>query len=209
VAGLARPRGRAHGYGYTVIVLASASPRRRELLASAGWPFCVQPAAIDETPLPRESPRSYVLRLARAKSRSIRPARPGKDTIVVGADTTVALGASILGKPASAAEAETMLRRLAGRRHEVFTGICLRQARSGREAAGVAVTHVWFRPLSPRQIAAYVATGEPGDKAGAYAIQGGAAAFVRRMEGSYANVVGLPLELLWQLWLELVAGAVR
>jgi septum formation protein len=191
-----------------MIVLASASPRRRELLARAGWRYRVQAAAVDETPHQRELPAAYVLRLARAKVRAVAPARPETGGVILGADTTVALGRAILGKPESSSEAAAMLRRLSGRRHEVLTGVCLREARTGRETVGVAVTRVWFAPLAGRRIAAYVATGEPRDKAGAYAIQGGAARFVRRIEGSYSNVVGLPIELVWQLWLDLAAPAV-
>ncbi len=190
------------------MILASASPRRRELLARAGWPFLVRPASVDETPWPRESARGYVLRLAKAKARCILPEHPGRGTVVLGADTTVAIGQSILAKPGSDAEAAAMLRRLSGRCHQVLTGVCLREAATGREAAAVARTDVWFGPLSARQIAAYVAGGEPRDKAGAYAIQGGAAGFVRRLQGSYSNVVGLPIELVWTLWLELAAPAV-
>ncbi len=190
-----------------MILLASASPRRRELLERAGWPLRVRPAEVDESVRRGEPPAAYVLRLAKAKARALRPPRAGKGSVVLGADTTVALGRAILAKPASDAEAAAMLRRLAGRRHEVLTGVCLRDA-GGREAAAVAVTRVWFAPLSARRIAAYVASGEPRDKAGAYAIQGGAAAFVRRIEGSYSNVVGLPIELIWRLWLELAAPAV-
>ena len=179
------------------LVLASASPRRRELLATLGLVFEVRPSDLDETPRPGEAPEALAIRLALAKARAV--ARAGE--LVLGADTVVALGDEPLGKPADAAEARTMLARLSGRRHRVWTGVALveQDVRRRREAVRAARTEVEFRPLTAAEIDAYVATGEPLDRAGAYAIQGGAAAFAARVEGSLSNVVGLPLELLLDL----------
>lgn len=179
------------------LILASASPRRRELLASIGFRPQVRPAHLDETRLPAEPPDQFVLRLARAKARCI--ADP--DAVVLGADTVVVLDGDVLGKPADDADATNMLARLAGRDHQVLTGLCLR--RGLRELARVEATRVWFSPLTHADIAEYVATGEPRDKAGAYAIQGHAARFIPRIEGSYSNVVGLPLATFWQMWRDL------
>ncbi|HUX67244.1 MAG TPA: Maf family protein [Terriglobales bacterium] len=180
------------------LVLASASPRRRELLEAAGFEVEVRPAPLDETPLPGEAAADYVLRLARAKARAL--AAPG---LVLGADTVVVVDGDLLGKPASDAEAAAMLARLAGREHQVLTGVCLRDPARNREAARAETTRVWFAPLSPQEIADYVQSGEPRDKAGAYAIQGRAARFIPRIEGSYSNVVGLPLATVWDLWRQL------
>ncbi len=185
-----------------MLILASASPRRRELLAQAGFRFAVHPAQIDEEPQPDEDPAAYVTRLAREKAEAVyRQLRvPGGeannlgegDTLVVlGADTTVTLDGAILGKPADAADAARMLRRLSGRTHRVMTGIALATA-TGTEAAAETTT-VQFDPFPEAEIARYVATGEPMDKAGAYAIQGRAACWIPRIEGCYFNVVGLPL----------------
>jgi septum formation protein len=179
------------------LVLASASPRRRELLEAAGWEIEVRPAAMDETRLPGERPAAYVLRLARAKSAAV-AAGLGARRVVLGADTVVVSGGEVLGKPGDDREARAMLRRLSGRSHRVLTGVCLR--RGTREQAWVEATRVWFSALSAAAIAAYVATGEPRDKAGAYAIQGGAARFIPRISGSYSNVVGLPLASVWAAW---------
>jgi len=179
------------------LLLASASPRRRELLEAAGWEVEVRPATIDETLLPGERPSAYVLRLARAKAAAI-AARVGARRTVLGADTAVVIGSEVLGKPRDDREARAMLRRLSGRSHRVLTGVCLR--RGAREQAWVDATRVWFSPLTAAAIAAYVATGEPRDKAGAYAIQGRAARFIPRIAGSYSNVVGLPLASLWERW---------
>ncbi len=181
------------------MVLASASPRRRELLEAAGWRVEVRPADVDESQLADGPAADYVLRLARAKARAIAPQVAGVG--VLGADTTVVLGDELLAKPADAAEACAMLTKLSGRVHEVLTGVCL--IYGGAEAAAVEATRVQFAPLSPEEIDAYVASGEPEGKAGAYAIQGRAACFVPRIEGSYSNVVGLPLALVYQLWRQL------
>jgi nucleoside triphosphate pyrophosphatase len=174
------------------LVLASASPRRADLLRRAGFTFDVMPAEVDESPRPGETPGEYVLRLASEKADAAAARACG--AIVIGADTTVAIGDEILGKPSSDADAIAMLTRLSGRMHEVMTGVCVR--RNGWSRRGVETTKVFFRVLSPDEIRAYVATGEPRDKAGAYAVQGGASRFVERLEGSHSNVVGLPLRRL-------------
>ncbi len=168
-----------------VLTLASQSPRRRELLAQLGVGLEIRPAHTDEAPLPGESAAGYVRRLASEKARAI----PGET--VLGADTTVVLDGAILGKPADEADAHRMLRALAGRRHEVVTGVCVR--RGEREESIVVSTAVQLVALTEEQIAWYVATGEPLDKAGAYAVQGIAGAFVSEVQGSISNVVGLPL----------------
>lgn len=173
------------------LTLASASPRRRELLASLGVAFEVAPADLDERVLPGERPEAYVRRLAAEKARAVQARRPGGS--VLGADTEVVLDGRILGKPRDHEEARAMLRALAGRAHEVWTGVALATDEGIRVEA--VRTDVWFRALDDDEIAEYVATGEPMDKAGAYGIQGGAARFVERVEGSYTNVVGLPLEV--------------
>ena len=175
------------------LVLASASPRRAELLRAAGIPFEVVAADVDERQHGGEAPDAYVERLAIAKATTVAAARPGR--VVLGADTTVVLDDEVLGKPRDAAEAAAMLRRLSGRSHRVLTGVCLIGPDAHPES-GVAATTVEFRPLTGREIEQYVATGEPMDKAGAYAIQGGAGAFVTRIHGDYDNVVGLPVALI-------------
>lgn len=168
-----------------MFVLASASPRRRQLLAAAGLSFVVTPADLDEAVLPGEAPRDYVRRVARAKARAV----PG--AAVLAADTTVDLDGEILGKPVDAADAAAMIRRLAGRAHRVHTGVALRV--EGRVYGFVQTTPVHFRPLTDAEIAAYVGTGDPLDKAGAYGIQSAGGAVVDRLRGSYTNVMGLPL----------------
>jgi septum formation protein len=170
------------------LILASTSPRRAELLHSAGLIFeAVRPNA-DEQPHPGETPVEYAVRTAREKAESLR-ATVG--TVVLGADTVVAIEGRILGKPVDAAEAQAMLRLLSGNLHEVITGVCL--CTPGKIVSFHVETTVQFRPLSEDEIVAYIATGDPFDKAGAYAIQGGAAGMVQRIDGSYSNVVGLPL----------------
>jgi septum formation protein len=222
-----------------MLVLASASPRRRELLTQAGYTFTVHPAQIPEDPLPGEDPIAYVVRLARQKAETIfreltsensptlgapgldfetweaanldQPSEEGtgfspyigspkgegasapEEFAVLGADTTVTLDGLIFGKPSDPSDAARMLRLLSGRTHRVITGVALATA-SGTEIAAE-VTAVRFLTLSDAEIAAYVATGEPLDKAGAYAIQGRAALWIPRIEGCYFNVVGLPLAL--------------
>ncbi len=180
------------------LVLASASPRRRELLTQAGFSFEVHPAHIPEDPFPGEDPVSYATRLAREKAQDVfsHLSANGMDVsglAVLGADTTVTLDNQILGKPADEADAARMLRLLSARIHRVITGVAVVTAERTEEAAEV--TLVNFLPLSEEEIAAYVATGEPMDKAGAYAIQGRAARWIPRVEGCYFNVVGLPISL--------------
>ncbi len=176
-------------------VLASASPRRAELLAAAGFSFSVAHADIDETPLAGESPADYVQRLAEGKARAVAGRVP--PGLVLGADTTVVVDGDILAKPADAADAAAMLRRLQARAHEVLTGVALVGPAGARVT--LAETRVWFAPMTEADIAAYVATGEPMDKAGAYGIQGWAARFVTRIDGSYSNVVGLPVAVVHAL----------
>jgi septum formation protein len=171
-----------------MLVLASRSPRRQEILARAGISFVVRPVEIDEALEPGENAGAYVKRLARWKAEAAEAA-PGE--IVLGADTVVVVDEEILGKPADAADAARMLGRLSGREHVVMTGICLRA--TSTVIQDLEATRVRFLPLSPREIGAYVASGEPMDKAGAYAIQGLASRFVDRIEGCYFNVVGLPI----------------
>ena len=193
-----------------MLVLASASPRRRELLAQASFSFEVHPAHIPEEPLEGEDPFAYVTRLAREKAQVVfleltdangTAGETRLDTessmTVLGADTTVTLDNAILGKPEDAADAARMLRLLSGRTHRVITGVAVVTA-YGVEVAAEA-TAVSFLALSDEDIAAYVATGEPMDKAGAYAIQGRAARWIPRIEGCYFNVVGLPLALVTTL----------
>ena len=187
-----------------MLVLASASPRRKELLAQAGYTFTVAPAHIPEDPLPGESPIAYVVRLAREKAEAVynlqigarHPAHENRadPLLILGADTTVvAPNGEILGKPADAADAASMLRLLAGATHQVITGVAIVAPGSVETAAEV--THVTMLTLSESEIADYIASGEPVDKAGAYAIQGRAARWIPRIHGCYFNVVGLPLAL--------------
>lgn len=177
------------------IVLGSRSPRRSELLTAAGIPFVVRVADIDETPREGEPPRDYVLRLAEEKARAI-PADLSE--IVLTADTTVVLGNQYLGKPADTDDAVQMLSRLAGQRHDVMTGVCLMRG-GQRLALEAAITGVWFDPVGREEVVEYVATGDPMDKAGAYAIQGIASRWIARIDGSYSNVVGLPVALVYRL----------
>lgn len=174
------------------IYLASRSPRRRELLTQIGVRYEVIDVEVDETPRPGEPAPDYTRRVAIDKADAGWAARPaGATAAVLAADTEVVVDGAILGKPRDAADATTMLARLSGRPHTVCSAVAL------RTAAGTVVrvneTTVWFRPLAPVEIAAYVATGEPLDKAGAYGIQGRAAAFIERIDGSYSGVMGLPL----------------
>jgi septum formation protein len=171
------------------LILASASPRRMALLQEAGYVFDVEPAHVDESALAGEDARAYVLRVAAAKARAIAPRCP--DGVVLAADTTVVVDGEMLGKPADDDDAKTMLGRLSGRTHDVLTGVVIIQA--GRESSEAVSTRVRFRRLTAAEIDAYVASGEPHDKAGAYGVQGLAARFVESVEGSYSNVVGLPV----------------
>lgn len=171
------------------IILASRSPRRAELLSAAGFAFEVLAADVDETPLPGEAPDAYVERLAIAKAGAVLALRPASR--VLGADTTVTIDGEILGKPADDADAVRMLRLLSGRAHLVHTGVALVSA-TGIQSA-VDTTRVWFDAMTDEDISWYVSTREPVDRAGAYAIQGFASRFIPRIEGSYSNVVGLPV----------------
>ncbi|MGO9086855.1 MAG: Maf family protein [Candidatus Sulfotelmatobacter sp.] len=212
-----------------MLVLASASPRRQELLRNAGISFTVQPADVDETPLPGESARACAERLAREKALAVWRTRP--QDLVLGADTIVVLNETILGKPTSGEDAARMLRLLSGRVHEVITGVCLVTpvasyqlpaasnpkaqiapppsspdplATGSRQLATAPATAsestlVTMSELSDEEIRTYVATGEPMDKAGAYAIQGMASRWIPRIEGDYSNVVGLPVALVYRM----------
>jgi len=183
------------------LILASQSPRRRELLAVAGFEFAVRARPVEEVRRAGEDPGEYVERLAREKAEA---AWIGADEIVLGADTTVVLGDRVFEKPADQEAAASMLRGLSGREHSVITGICLRH--SGGAIVGRESTRVRFAAMSEEEIAEYVASGEPLDKAGAYAIQGLASKFVERIEGCYFNVMGLPLALVYRHWQALTRG---
>lgn len=172
------------------IILASASPRRAELLQQIGLSFSVRPADIDETPEPRETPEHYVERLARAKALAVAQSSP--ECLVLGSDTSVVLDRVILGKPSGASEARAMLARLSGATHQVMTAVAL--AWDGVCHSRLVVTEVRFRALSAGEIEAYVASGEPMDKAGSYGIQGLGGIFVNELRGSYSAVVGLPVQ---------------
>ena len=185
------------------LVLASASPRRARLLAEAGYAFDVAPADIDERRLEGESPAAYFQRLANGKARAVARRHPGR--VVVGADTVVVIDGLVLGKPTDAEDAAGMLGRLAGRLHTVLTGVAL--LRDARSVDAVERTDVTFTALDPERIRWYVETGEPDDKAGAYAAQGIGSRFVERIEGSYTNVVGLPIPVVGRLLDHLRDGA--
>ncbi len=189
-----------------MLVLASASPRRQELLRNAGIPFVVQPTDIPEVPRPGEAPRAFAERMAREKALTVFRQRP--DDFVLGADTIVIVDAEILGKPRDAADAARMLRLLSGRRHQVTTGVCLvgpqprtenRQLETGFEDVRSETTIVTVEVLSDDDIRSYISTGEPMDKAGAYAIQGRASRWISHIEGDYFNVVGLPVSLVYKM----------
>jgi septum formation protein len=171
------------------LILASNSPRRRELLALTGWTFTVHPADVDEDPLPDEAPDHYVLRLAESKLKAAFLGHP--DQVVIAADTTVAVDGVILGKPRDAGEAKSMLRQLRGRTHQVHTGIGVQRGKV--EVIDLCTTQVPMRAYTDEEIAAYVLTGDPLDKAGAYAIQHAGFHPVEGLEGCYASVMGLPL----------------
>lgn len=177
------------------LVLASESPRRRELLKLLCSDFEAVASHVPEASKPKEPPREMVQRLAEAKARAVQALRP--HSTVVGADTVVVCGQSVLGKPKSRAAARNMLIRLSGKTHRVLTGLCVLQ--NGQCRLGVSETKVQFSPLSELEIERYLESGEPFDKAGAYAIQGFAARYVERIDGCYFNVVGLPLSLLYKM----------
>ena len=206
------------------LILASASPRRQELLRNAGIQFEVCPAHIPEERLRGEPPEQYVKRLAREKARAVwekafnaevakerkgegltaKDAKERKGLLVLGADTTVVADEHVLEKPKDAADAARMLRLLSGRTHQVMTGVCL--VGEGIEDVRCETTQVTFSRLSERNIADYIATGEPMDKAGAYAIQGIASRWIGRIEGDYFNVVGLPVAMVWRMLNEVGDG---
>ena len=180
------------------LILASASPRRRELLSRLGLEFAVLAAQADETLLPSLSPREQVIRLSAIKAQAVREAlesRPGQ--VIVSADTVVVLDNAILGKPKDTAQAAEMLRALSGRTHLVLTGVTVLTEDGPRQLCEE--TQVFFRPLRETEITAYIRTGEPMDKAGAYGIQGYGALFVEKLIGDYYNVMGLPLCALGRL----------
>lgn len=184
-------------------VLASASPRRAELLAAAGFEFQVVAADVDETPLPGEPPREYALRVARTKAEHV-VRHLGDGRVVLAADTVVVAGGRLMGKPADATDAASMLRALSGAVHEVHTAVVVRGR--GHQLEDVVTTLVRFNPLTESEIEWYVATGETDGKAGAYAIQGRAARFIDRIDGSWSNVVGLPISTVYRLLSEAGAG---
>jgi len=187
-----------------MLVLASASPRRQELLRNAGIPFVVQATDIPEVPEDGEAPRAFAERLAREKALAVFRQRP--NDFILGADTIVVVDGEILGKPRDSADAARMLRLLSGRRHQVTTGVCLvgrevgtENRKTGFEDVRSETTVVMMDALSDEDIRSYVASGEPMDKAGAYAIQGGASRWISRIEGDYFNVVGLPVSLVYKM----------
>ena len=184
------------------LILASASPRRAELLRAAGFEFDVVVSNVDESTHAGESPWAYVRRLAADKSKAALTAGAmPPDVLVLGADTAVVVDGDILGKPRDDEEAAAMLKRLSGRRHEVLTGVSVR--RDGDEVGRVEATGVFFAALDDEDVAWYLASGEGRDKAGAYAIQGLASRFIPRIEGSYSNVVGLPVAAVFELITEI------
>jgi septum formation protein len=178
------------------LILASASPRRQELLRGAGIPFAVQPAEIDETPRKGEAPELYARRVAGEKAEAVAGKRP--EEVVLAADTIVIVDDEILGKPRDQRDAARMLQSLSGREHQVLTAVALVVPGRGMETK-CSTTRVHFRKLKEEEIQEYIASGEPMDKAGAYAIQGGAASWVTRLDGDYSNVVGLPLMLVAEM----------
>ena len=183
------------------LVLASGSPRRAEILRHAGIPFETVATSVDESRLPDEAPGDYVRRVALAKARAAAGAasNASEETLYLGADTIVLADGEILGKPLSEDEARRMLRRLAGRVHEVHSGLALVRRPICADRTIEEVTRVWFAHMTEEEIEDYIRTGEPLDKAGAYAIQGIGGRYVTRIEGCYFNVMGLPLERLWSL----------
>jgi septum formation protein len=183
------------------LVLASASPRRAELLASAGFRFEISPVDVDESPLPHEAPPAYARRVAAAKAEAAARLAPSPGTLVLAADTVVVAGNRMLGKPESDAEAATMLRQISGGVHDVLTAVVVLTAT--RSLSEVVTTRVRVLPLNDDDIRWYIETGEPEGKAGAYAIQGHAARFIDWIEGSWSNVVGLPIATVHRLLREL------
>jgi septum formation protein len=189
-----------------VLVLASASPRRQEILRNAGISFVVHPTDVLEIPRPGEAPRAFAERMAQEKALAVSHERPCD--IILGADTVVVVDQEILGKPCDQADAARMLRLLSGRSHMVITGVCLvgpapgtegRELRTGFPEVRSETTLVTMDPISEEDIRSYIATDEPMDKAGAYGIQGIASRWISRIEGDYFNVVGLPMSLVWRM----------
>jgi septum formation protein len=194
-----------HQSSMDTLLLASSSPRRAQLLRAIGVPFEVMPSHVDETPREGEPPDVYVERLAEAKARAAAAAHAGR--LVLGADTTVTVDGAILAKAEDEADARRMLEQLAGRAHEVHTGVALLHDHDS--AVACATTRVWFRPMTSGDIQTYLDAGEWQDKAGAYAIQGRISRFVDRVEGSYTNVVGLPVALVWGMLMRYSDGRGR
>jgi septum formation protein len=182
-----------------MLVLASSSPRRAELLRNAGIDFTIHASHVPEFPNPGEAPVDYVRRLAREKAQAIAPHHPGK--FILGADTTVIVDHHMLEKPADNADTDRMLRLLSGRAHQVTTGVCLITP-DGRTDVRSETTQVTFAPLTDDEIRFYISTGEPVDRAGAYAIQGYASRWVTAISGCYFNVVGLPVPLVYRMLIE-------
>ncbi len=189
--------------GLAPLMLASASPRRAEILRIVGWPFVVRVADVDESRIVGEGAVDYVQRLAREKAVTVAAASSG---LVLGADTVVVIDGLVLGKPVDDEDARRMLKLLSGKWHEVLTGVALVDAADGREAVACERTRVRFAALSDEEMTWYVAGGEPLDKAGAYAVQGQAALFIEAVEGDYWNVVGLPIQLVYKLALRFDRG---
>jgi septum formation protein len=188
----------------TKLILASASPRRAEILAAAGIPFEIRVSKTNESRLHGESPEKMVERLARTKAETVaREDNSDGPRIILGADTVVVVNAEILGKPGNAASAREMLVKLRGREHRVITGFALLRMPGEEIRIGHEITRVWFSDMTDAEVDAYVATNEPLDKAGAYAIQGIAGKYIPRIEGCYFNVVGLPLARVWQALMDL------
>jgi septum formation protein len=179
------------------LVLASQSPRRKELLEVLGIPFSVVVSAADETPHPGESPADYVVRVARAKGTDV--ASRVRGSVVLSADTVVTIDDQILGKPVDRDDAIRMLETLSGREHEVYTAVCVIDQVKGEMREGREGTRVWLDPLTRAQILDYIERENVMDKAGAYAIQGFASVYIPRIDGSYSNVMGLPLAMVWGL----------
>jgi septum formation protein len=182
------------------LILASASARRAELLTAAGFSFEVRPADVDETPMSGETPAAYALRVARDKAETVRARSPRADDVILAADTVVIAQRQMLGKPADRADGRRMLRLLSGVTHDVVTGVVV--LAGGREFSDTVSARVSFAPMTDREIDWYVETDEPMGKAGAYAIQGRGARFIDRIEGSWSNVVGLPIATVYRLLLK-------
>jgi septum formation protein len=188
------------------LILASRSPRRRELLRGAGFDFDVRPSTVEETAAPGTTPEEFARRAAREKALEVAASAP-PESLVLGADTVVVADGEILGKPANAPDAARMLRLLSGVTHRVITGVCIVRAPDRVEALAHETTFVTFRSLDNDELQDYLASGEPFDKAGAYGIQGLASKFVTRVEGCYFNVVGLPVALVCDLLEPLLKGS--